>query len=54
MDMANLNNQQQGIILKSQQDQQRTISDQAAQNVARQFTSASETQTNQFMATKLK
>ena len=50
MDMANLNNQQQGIILKSQQDQQRILSDQAAQNAARQFNSASETQTNQFMA----
>ena len=32
MDMANLNNQQQGIILKSQQDQQRILSDQKAQN----------------------
>ena len=50
MDMANLNNDQQAVILSAQQDQQRMLSNQAATNAARQFNSASENQTNQFMA----
>ena len=50
MDMANLNNEQQANMLKSQQLQQRLLSDQAATNAAKQFNSASENQTNQFMA----
>ena len=51
MDMANLTNQQQSNVLKAQQEQQRILSNQSAQNAARQFNSASENQTNQFMAT---
>ena len=51
MDMANLNNQQQSSVLKAQQEQQRILSNQSATNAARQFNSASENQTNQFMAT---
>jgi hypothetical protein len=50
MDMANLNNQQQANVLKAQQNQQRLLSNQSAQNVAAQFNAASENQTNQFMA----
>ena len=49
MDMANLTNQQQALILKDQQTQQRLLSDQAAQNAAAQFNSTSENQTNQFL-----
>ena len=50
MDMANLNNEQQANMMKSQQEQQRLLSNQSAENAARQFNSASENQTNQFMA----
>ena len=49
MDMANLSNAQQATILKSQQSQQRLLSNQAAQNAAAQFNATSENQTNQFM-----
>ena len=49
-DMANLNNRQQSNVLKAQQNQQRILSNQAADNAARQFNSASENQTQQFMA----
>ena len=49
-DMANLNNQQQVNVLKAQQEQQRLLSNQSAENAARQFNSASENQTQQFMA----
>jgi hypothetical protein len=49
MDMANLNNNQQGIVLDQQLRQQNMLSDQAAINAASQFNSASENQTNQFM-----
>ena len=49
-DMANLNNQQQANVLKGQFEQQRLLSNQAAENSSRQFNSASENQTNQFMA----
>ena len=50
MDMQNLNNEQQSNVLRAQQTQQRLLSNQAAQNAARQFNAASENQTNQFMA----
>jgi len=50
MDMANLNNEQQALMLDQQMRQQRSLSDQAAANAARQFNAASENQTNQFMA----
>ena len=49
MDMQNLNNKQQANVLKAQQNQQRVLSNQAAQNAAAQFNAASENQTNQFM-----
>ncbi len=50
MDFANLTNEQQSRIIESQQKQQTLLSNQAAQNAARQFNAASENQTNQFMA----
>jgi hypothetical protein len=50
MDMANLSNEQQSNVLFAQQEQQRILSNQSAQNAARQFNAASENQTNQFMA----
>jgi hypothetical protein len=50
MDMANLNNEQQTAIFKSQQNIQSLLSDQAAENAARQFNATSENQTNQFFA----
>jgi hypothetical protein len=50
MDMANLNNNQQANVLKTQQNQQRLLSNQSAQNAAAQFNAASENQTNQFMS----
>lgn len=50
MDMANLSNEQQTAIFKSQQNIQSLLSDQAAENAARQFNATSENQTNQFMA----
>jgi hypothetical protein len=37
-------------MLKAQQEQQRLLSDQSAQNAAAQFNATSENQTNQFMA----
>ena len=49
-DMANLNNRQQSNVLKAQQNQQRILSNQAADNAARQFNSASTNQTQQFMS----
>jgi len=50
MDLANLNNEQQAYMLKAQQEQQKMLSNQAAENAAEQFNAASENQTNQFMA----
>jgi hypothetical protein len=50
MDMANLNNDQQASMLTAQQRQQAMLSNQAAENAARQFNATSENQTNQFMA----
>ena len=51
VDLANLNNQQQANVLRSQQEQQVLLSNQAAENAARQFNATSENQRNQFMAT---
>ena len=50
MDMANLSNEQQANMLSAQQEQQRLLSDQSAENASRQFNATSENQTNQFMA----
>jgi hypothetical protein len=50
MDMANLSNRQQAVVLDSQQEQQRMLSNQAAVNASKQFNSTSENQTNQYMA----
>jgi hypothetical protein len=49
-DMANLSNQQQANVIKGQFEQQRLLSNQSAENAARQFNAASENQTQQFMA----
>ena len=50
MDMANLANEQQANILDQQNKQQRMLSNQAADNAAKQFNATSENQTQQFMA----
>jgi len=50
MDISNLTNTQQSYMLTSQQQQQTLLSNNAAVNVAKQFNSTSENQTNQFMA----
>ena len=50
MDMANLSNEQQGKVIISQQEQQRMLSNQAAENAAKQFNAASQNQRDQFMA----
>ena len=50
MDMANLSNAQQASVMQAQMNQQRLISNAAAQNAAMQFASASENDTNKFMA----
>ena len=50
MDTANLNNRQQARVLDQQMKQQRLLSNQAAENAARQFNSTSINQTNQFNA----
>jgi hypothetical protein len=49
-DMANLANEQQALVLDQQMKQQRILSNQSAENAARQFNATSENQTNQFMA----
>ena len=49
MDLTNLNNAQQVNVLKAQQEQQRLLSNQAANNAAAQFNASSENQTQQFM-----
>ena len=51
MDLANLTNTQQANVLRSQQEQQILLSNQAAENAAQQFNATSENQRNQFMAT---
>ena len=50
MDMANLNNEQQALIMDQQLSQQRLLSDQSAENVARQFGAKSEQDVDLFMA----
>ena len=50
MDMANLSNEQQAVVLSSQQEQQRMLSNQASVNASKQFNATSENQTNQFMS----
>lgn len=50
MDMTNLSFRQQTELFKAQATQTALLSDQAAENAARQFNAASENQTNQFMA----
>ncbi len=50
MDMTNITNRQQSNILKAQQEQQRILSNQSADNAAKQINAQSENQTNQFMA----
>lgn len=47
-DMANLTNEQQALILDTQVEQQRLLSNQASQNASRQFNATSENQINQF------
>jgi len=49
MDLANLSTEQQSNVVRSQLDQQRLLSDQAAENAARQFRAVSANQTQQFM-----
>jgi len=50
MDLANLNNRQQAAVIDAQMQQQALLSNQAAQNAARQFNAQSENQVNQFNA----
>ena len=50
MDMANLQNEQQTAVIRAQEAIQAMLSDQAAENAARQFNATSENQTNQFYA----
>ena len=48
--MANLSNQQQTELFKSQQRVQGLFTDQAAENAARQFNASSQNQVDQFFA----
>lgn len=50
MDFANLNNTQQALMFKTQARVNGLLSDQAAQNAAKQFNASSENQVNQFYA----
>jgi len=50
MDMANLNNRQQTEIISAQQEQQRLLSNQAAENAARNANMASQNQRDNFVA----
>ena len=50
MDMSNINNAQQTSMFKAQSVVQSLLTDQAAENAARQFNASSENQTKQFMA----
>ena len=50
MDLTNLSNQQQTDMFKAQSVVQGLLSDQAAENAARQFNASSENQTNQFFS----
>lgn len=49
-EMQSLNNEQQTLIFKTQSRINSMLSDQAAQNAAKQFNAASENQTNQFFS----
>lgn len=49
-EMQNLNNEQQTVILKTQQRMASIFSDQAADNASKQFNAASENQVKQFLA----
>jgi len=49
-EMQNLNNEQQTLIFKTQTRANALLSDQAAENAAKQFNAASENQTNQFFS----
>ena len=49
IDVANLNNQQQAVVLDQQMRQQSLLSNQAAENAARQFDATSENQINMFL-----
>jgi hypothetical protein len=48
MDLANLNNEQQAYMIEAQQEQQRILSNQAAENARRQFNATSDMQVEQF------
>ncbi len=48
MDIANMNNQQQAAILDSQLKQQTLLSNQSAENAAKQFNASSQQQADQF------
>ena len=50
MDLANLNAEQQSNMLEAQQEQQRMLSNQAAENARRQFNATSDIQVQQFNA----
>jgi hypothetical protein len=50
MDLTNLNNEQQANVLNAQMEQQRLLSNQAADNAAKQFNAASDNQLTQFMS----
>ena len=50
MDLVNLDNEQSASIISYQAKQQALLSDQSAENAARQFNATSENQTNQFFA----
>ena len=49
-DLTNLSNKQQSAILAAQNQQQAILSNQAAENAAKQFNATSQNQMNQFMA----
>jgi hypothetical protein len=49
MDMANLSNEQQGIVMDQQMSQQALLSDQAAENARRQFGATSQNQLDSFL-----
>lgn len=49
-DLTNLSNQQQAILVDSQFNQQRLLSNAAASNAAKQFNASSENQVNMFMS----
>lgn len=50
MDMTNLNNEQQALMFDQQSRQQTLLSNQSAENAARQFNAASQTDVDKFMS----